>query len=106
MSTDKSSAEDEYFAKEEIEKQHKLARELAVRRASEEAEALRLAHWHKCPHCGNDLQSIAFRGVGVWQCFHCHGTWLNAGELEKLAKPEGQHRIIDAVVNVFRRPEG
>jgi hypothetical protein len=102
MSTDKSNAEEEYFAKEEIEKQHKLAKELAAQRAQHEADVLKAAHWHKCPNCGNDLKPITFRSVGVLQCFHCHGTWLNPGELEKLAKPEGPHRIIDALVNVFR----
>lgn len=102
MSTEQSP-EDEYFAREEIEKQHKLARELAAKRAAHEAEALRQAHWHKCPACGNDLQSIAYRAVTVLRCFHCHGTFLNGGDLEKLAAPEGPHRLIDALVNVFKR---
>lgn len=100
MSAEKTP-EDEYFAREEIEKQHKLAREVAAKRAKHEAEALQKAHWHKCPNCGNDLQTIAFRNATVLRCFHCQGTFLNAGELEKLAGPEGKHRLIDAIVNVF-----
>jgi len=102
MSTERT-AEDEYFAREEIEKQHKLAKQLAGQRAHHEAEALKAAHWHKCPNCGNDLQTITFKGAAVERCFHCHGTWLHAGGLEKLAAQDGPHRLIDAVINMFSR---
>jgi len=102
MSTDKT-VEDEYFAREEIEKHHKLAKELALQRAQHEAEALKKAHWHKCPNCGNDLTTVTVRGLGVQRCFHCQGTWLEAGVLDKLAAPEGPHRLIDAFVNIFTR---
>lgn len=100
MSTERSP-EDEYIAREEVEKQHKLAKELATKRAVAEAAALKAAHFHKCPSCGNDLKEITFKGVKLDQCFHCHGTWLDAGELEKLSGPETQHKIVAAIVNMF-----
>lgn len=106
MATNERTAEDEYFAREEIEKQHKLAKELAAKRAKAEAEALKAAHYMKCPSCGNDLAVIQVRGVDVQRCFHCHGTFLTEPNLEKLAHPsdQGAHRLLDAVINVFRRP--
>ena len=96
------SAEDDYIAREEVEKQHKLAKELGAKRAAQDAAALKAAHWEKCPKCGNDLKEIPFRGVKIDRCFHCHGTWLDAGELEKLAGKEGEHKILDAIVNMFK----
>jgi transposase-like protein len=103
MAKHERSPEAEYFAREEIEKHHKLAHELAVKRAHDEAVAIKAAHWMKCPNCGNDLQTIKLQGVDVKRCFHCHGTFLDEGGLEKLSHAEGPHRIIDAVVNIFKR---
>jgi hypothetical protein len=102
--TDKkpTNAEEEYFAREEIEKRYKLAKELAGRRAEAEAEALKAAHHMHCPKCGNTLQTITFRDVEVDRCFYCHGTWLDAGELERLAGKEQSHGILRAVVDAFR----
>jgi hypothetical protein len=95
------SAEDEYIAREEVEKQHKLAKELSAKRAAGEAAAMKAAHWHKCPNCGNDLQELLFRGVRIDRCYHCHGTWLDAGEVEKLLGKDKQHKLLEAIVNVF-----
>jgi len=104
MATNERSPEDDYFAREDIEKQHKLAKELGAKRSQEQAETLRKAHWMKCPKCGNDLQTIKFKNdVDLDRCFHCHGTWLDAGELEKIAAHEEPHRIVDAIVNIFKR---
>jgi uncharacterized protein len=98
-----SNPEDEYFAREDIEKRYRLAKEQAAKQKVEEAEALKQAHFMKCPKCGNDLQAIMFRGIELDRCFTCSGTWLDAGELEKLAGEEEKHGVIDAVVRVFRR---
>ena len=103
MANYERTAEDEYFAREEIEKRHKLARDLAAQRAQAEAEALSKMHYMKCPKCGNDLQTVQYKGIDVDRCFHCHGTWFDEGELEKLSNAEGPHRVIDAVVNIFKR---
>ena len=106
MPNHEPTAEDEYFAREEIEKHYKLARELAARTAQEEADARRAAHYMKCPNCGNDLNTVKLHGVDVARCFYCHGSFLDEASFEKLAqtKEEGPHRIIDAIVNVFQRP--
>lgn len=98
-----TNAEEEYFAREEIEKRHKLAKEVGAKRAAHEAEALKKAHWMRCPKCGSELHTIQFRELDVDRCFHCHGTWLDAGELDKLAGKEQSHKVLKAVVDAFKR---
>lgn len=100
-----STPEDDYFAREDVEKRYRIAKELESRQRAEEAEKLRLAHYMKCPKCGHDLETIRYRDVEIDRCFHCSGTWLDAGELEKLAGAEGEHKVLSAIVNVFRRPK-
>ncbi len=101
-----TKTEDEYFAREEIEKRHRLAKEIEARRGAQEAEELKRAHWMRCPKCGGELHGIKFRGIVVDRCFHCHGTWLDEDELIKLAGKEETHKVVEAVVDAFRRPKG
>ncbi|HKR62936.1 MAG TPA: zf-TFIIB domain-containing protein [Thermoanaerobaculia bacterium] len=95
-----SRAEDEYFAKQELERRKKWATEQAAKRSSEEKEHLKKAHWMKCPKCGNDLAEIALHGVKVDQCAHCGGVFLDKGELEQLEKHD--EGVMDRVFSMFR----
>ncbi len=81
-------AEDEYFAREDAEKRRKLG--LAVRReaAAAEQERLRALHHMRCPKCGSELQAKAFRGVEVDLCGSCGGIFLDAGEIDRVERPE------------------
>jgi hypothetical protein len=106
MSEKPTNAEEEYFAREDIEKRYKLAKEMDAKRSRTEAEALKAAHFMHCPKCGNKLQTIRFRDVDVDRCFHCHGTWLDDGELERLAGKETSHGIVQAIANAFRPSKG
>jgi hypothetical protein len=102
MSTKKpSTEEEEYFAREEAQKRHKLAVEAA--RALEETEraARQKLHYMKCPKCGYDLETVKFRDVAVDKCFHCNGTWLDAGELERLAGHDDN--LLHRIAAVFKR---
>jgi len=101
--SNETSPEDDYFAREDVVKRHKLAAELAAKQTQAEAAALKAAHFMKCPKCGNDLATIKFKGLDIDRCFSCQGTWLDSGELEKLAGGEEQHKVLSAIVNVFRR---
>ena len=103
MSTDKpTTAEEEYFAREEVEKRYKLAKELEAKRAASEAAALKAAHFMKCPKCGNDLQVIKHGGLEIEKCFHCGVTVLDAGELEKLAG-SGKPGLLADLTKLFKR---
>lgn len=103
MADKPTTAEEDYFAREDAIKRYKLAQEQAAQRKTDDAETLRLAHFMKCPKCGNDLQEIKHRGVEIDKCFTCNGMWLDDGELEKIAGAEDKHGLLTSVVNVFRR---
>ena len=81
-----SSAEEEYFAREEAEKKRKLTLDVKRQTAAAELERLKREHWMRCPKCGLELHSIRMRNVDVDACMSCGGFWLDKGELEKLEK--------------------
>ena len=95
-----SHEEEEFFAKEEATRLHNLAIERARKMHEDELEALKKAHWMRCPKDGFELQTIKFKGLAVDKCFHCNGTWLDAGELETLAGKEPD--LLKRIVSVFR----
>ncbi len=84
-----SKAEDEYFAKKEIERRKQWAMERGSKMAVEEKERLKQLHWMKCPKCGMDLTTIDFQGVKIDQCPSCNGMFLDAGELQEIMKRGG-----------------
>ena len=96
-----SHEEEEFFAKEEATRLHALAQERARKMKEEELEKLKQLHFMHCPRCGFDLKSVQFKGFTVEKCFHCNGTWLDAGELEALAGKESD--FLHRVVAVFKR---
>lgn len=97
-----SSTEDEYFAREDAERLRKLAAEQRKKLADAEREALRKQHFMRCPRCGMELHELRFRDVQVDRCFSCNGTWLDAGELEKLAKGE-EDSVMGSILRIFRK---
>jgi uncharacterized protein len=95
-----SETEEEYFAREEAEKQRKIAIERARALAQAEKEALKQLHYMHCPKCGFELKAMTFHDVHVERCFNCHGTWLDEGELERLAGREPG--LLQKIAAVFR----
>jgi hypothetical protein len=95
-----TESEDEFFARQDNEKRHKLALERA--RAMKEAELaeLKALHFMHCPKCGFGLETITFHELQIERCYNCGGTWLDQGELERLAGKEPG--FIQRVVSVFR----
>jgi hypothetical protein len=97
MSTKKPShEEEEFFAKEEASRLHALAQERSRKMQEQERERLKQLHWMHCPKDGFELTAMKFKGLTIDKCFHCGGTWLDAGELEALAGKESDflHRVI------------
>ncbi|MEO7984908.1 MAG: zf-TFIIB domain-containing protein [Gemmatimonadales bacterium] len=85
MTTDKPSRnEDEYFVKQDAEllkRQRELAESAAL-------EGERRSHYMKCPKDGYDLASSKYHGVQIETCPNCGGMWLDAGEIDLVAKEE------------------
>jgi uncharacterized protein len=102
MSTQKPShEEEEYFVKEEAARLHALATERARSLEQAQRDRLRELHYMKCPKCGFDLHTVKFKGMNIDKCFHCHGTWLDAGELELLAGHETH--VLQQIISLFKR---
>jgi hypothetical protein len=100
-----SSTEEEYFAREEIEKKRKLALQQSQSMAAQAREDLKKLHFMKCPKCGMDLQTLTRGDVDIDTCFNCHGIFLDAGELERLMNQSGNAnsgKWMGAVLNLFK----
>jgi uncharacterized protein len=100
-----SSTEEEYFAREEIEKKRKLALKQAEEMASKEREHLKKLHYMKCPKCGMDLQTLTRGRVDLEMCFNCNGVWLDSGELDQILEQghEGGGKVMGAILNLFKK---
>ena len=96
-----SKAEDEYFARQELERRKKWAQEQSAKMADEQKEQLKQLHWMKCPKCGMDLKEIELHGVKVDQCANCGGVFLDAGEMQQIEKHE-QGGVMGRVFSMFR----
>lgn len=97
-----SQSEEEFFAKQEALARHKAAVEKAHKMAAHERAAEKHAHYMKCPKCGMSLESIVYRGLTIDKCYHCNGTWLDAGELETLAGHGAD--VLSKIAEIFRFP--
>jgi hypothetical protein len=94
-----SSSEEEFIARQEAEKLRKATLEKHREMEQEEREKLKQLHFMRCPSCGMELHSAMFSGMKIDKCYSCNGTWLDAGELEKLAKKEPG--LVGKLVSVF-----
>ena len=97
-----SKAEDEYFARQELERRKKWAQEQAGKMAVEQKEQLKQLHWMKCPKCGMDLKEIEIHGVKVDQCASCGGVFLDAGEMEQIESHEQGGGVMGRIFSMFR----
>ena len=95
-----SRAEDEYFAKQELERRKKWAAEQAAKKSADEKEQIKKLHWMKCPKCGMDLAEIELHGVKVDQCANCGGIFLDKGELDQLGKHD--EGVASRIFSIFR----
>jgi hypothetical protein len=72
--------EDRFFAEQSRQQIDKLRAARAQSAASGQAD---------CPRCATPLEVTQMKGVAVDACPKGHGLWLDQGELEQIAKREG-----------------
>lgn len=102
--TDKPTRnEDEYFAREDAEKLHRLHAEKQKALTQQQIEAEKQAHWMKCGKCGYDLHTVRWRSVDIDKCFRCGAILLDDGELEKLAGTEDAGRFVSSFLGLFKK---
>ena len=54
----------------------------------------------RCPKCGMELGEVDYKGIHIDKCFQCEGIWLDAGELELVAKLE--KGTLDKLFGIFK----
>jgi RNA polymerase-binding transcription factor DksA len=103
-----SHTEDDYFAKEEVEKKRKLAARVRQDMAHDEARRLKELHHGHCPGCGQAMHEVKLRDVPVDVCFGCNGIFLQHGEIEAFQRQinEGRRGVVAAILNWFRPETG
>lgn len=95
-----SHEEEEYFARQEMDKKKAFAENLKAQMQTEEVDKLKKTHWMHCGKCGFEMHSVVFKGITIDKCPHCGAILLGAEELEQLAGQEGQ--FIGNVLGLFK----
>lgn len=96
-----SEREEEYVARMEYERKKKLEHEKHLKLAEEEKKRLKDMHFMRCPKCGMELIEIDYKSIKIDKCSECEGIWLDAGELEAVAKLEKTG--LDKLFGVFKK---
>lgn len=96
-----SEREEEYFARQEYERKKKTEEEKHGKLKEEEKKKIKELHYMRCPKCGMHLIEIDYKNIKIDKCSECEGIWLDAGELEAVAKMEKTG--LDKLFGVFRR---
>ena len=68
---------------------------------AEEKKKLKELHFMRCPKCGMELIEIDYKNIKIDKCSECEGIWLDAGELEAVAKLEKSG--LDKLFSVFKK---
>ena len=95
-----NEAEEEYFAKLEVEKISKQAAQKHAEIKQKEKETLKETHNMRCAGCGMELDTVVFKGFSVNKCFHCGGAFLKKEAFQRLCG-EDDH-FLEQVVEIFR----
>lgn len=96
-----SSAEEEYFKKQEAQKLRKLREEATRKLSEEQRRQAKELHYMKCPKCGMELQEFTFKNVTLDKCFTCGGVWVDQGELAHIAPAEAIG-FLTSLRNIFK----
>jgi hypothetical protein len=96
-----SEKEEAFFARQEFEKKKMLEEERQNKLAEDQKKKAKELHYMKCPKCGMGLIEIDYKSIKVDKCSACEGIWLDAGEMESVAKME--KGALDKLFSVFSK---
>lgn len=95
-----SKLEEEFIAREELERKKKLAAANQKKMQEEERKKLKELHFMHCPKCGMTMVEIDYKNIKIDQCSECGGVWLDKGEIEQVAGME--KKGLDKFFNIFK----
>lgn len=96
-----SKKEEEFIARQEFEQLKKSEAEKRRELAETEQKGAQELHWMKCPKCGLNLVEIDYKNIKVDKCTYCEGIWLDAGEMQQVARMD---KIgLDKLFSVFKK---
>lgn len=96
-----SEREEEYFARMEFENKKKVEEEKHKKLAEQEKKKLKELHYMRCPKCGMELIEIDYKAIKIDKCSECEGVWLDAGEMEQVARMDKTG--LDKLFSVFKK---
>ena len=97
-----STAEDEYFAREDAESLRRLHYEEMKRLRESEREALRKLHHGRCSECGALMVPEQESMVQFLHCPACGGAFLSKAAWNHIQSHENSHKVVEAVLNWFK----
>jgi hypothetical protein len=101
MTTQKPhEAEEEYFARLEVEKKCKVAEKKRSELVKQEVAELKKTHHRHCAECGHELETVVFKGMSVNKCFCCGGAFLDKEAFQKLCGEDS--RFLNLFLEIFR----
>jgi uncharacterized protein len=91
--------EDHWFLEKDLaalerirkEREERIRRETTAEQAKA-LEALRAAHWLRCPKCGHAMEELSLSDVSVERCTRCDGIFFDRGELEDFLSRKFEER--------------
>ncbi|HEY4222799.1 MAG TPA: zf-TFIIB domain-containing protein [Myxococcota bacterium] len=95
--------EDEFIAREEAEKLHRLHLDKVRAQTAKDVAAQKKLHHMKCGNCGYDLATVRWRNVDVEKCFRCGSILLGEIELVKLAGKEEDGTFMSSFLGLFQK---
>ncbi len=95
-----SKLEEEYIAREELERKRKLAAENQKKMLEDERKRLKELHFMHCPKCGMKMVEVDYKNIKIDQCSECGGVWLDKGELEQVSIME--KKGLEKLFNIFK----
>ena len=101
MHTKPSRQEEEFIARQQFEQMKLFEAEKRRQLTEQEQKAAQELHRMKCPKCGMNLVEVEYRSIKVDKCSYCGGIWLDAGEMEQVAKID--KTSLDRLFSVFKR---
>ena len=103
--SNRSSSEEEYFARIEAEKKAAIKKELDEENQRKAAQERLEAVHGRCGRCGGTFEAKLFRGVEIDICVGCGAVLLDPGELEELVG-EDESGVLVTLADFFRFTKG